>query len=120
MAFTTYLTFNSEDLPLPVSYEMTVSDVESDSGGETEAGTMQRDIVRTGVVDISSSFQVSKAWLMKLSAYRNQASITVTCFNTETMEKETASMYKRSFKASLVSDTSKKGLWTVSLTLKEF
>ena len=44
MAFMTYLKFDGTDLPLPTSYEVTMSDVEADSGGETEAGTMQRDV----------------------------------------------------------------------------
>lgn len=31
------------DIPLPDSYEVEMNDVEADSGGETEAGTTQRD-----------------------------------------------------------------------------
>ena len=56
MAFTEYLKINGELLPLPDSYDLALSAVESDSGGETEAGTIQRDVVRQGVVDISVSF----------------------------------------------------------------
>ena len=40
MAFFQYLKFDGVDLPLPVSYEVELHDVEADSGGETEAGTM--------------------------------------------------------------------------------
>ena len=58
MAFIQYLNFEGEDLPLPVSYDISLSDVEADTSGETEAGTTQRDLVRTGIVDISVSFQV--------------------------------------------------------------
>ena len=39
MAFIQYLIFNEELLPFPDSYEITLSDVEADSSGETEAGT---------------------------------------------------------------------------------
>ena len=45
MAFFQYLVFDGENLPLPDSYEVELEDVEADSGGETEAGTTQRDVV---------------------------------------------------------------------------
>lgn len=51
MAYIQYLVFNEKPLPLPDSYDIGLSDVEADSGGETEAGTTQRDVVRTGVAD---------------------------------------------------------------------
>lgn len=44
MAFIQYLTFDGTALPLPDSYEVQMDDVEADSGGETEAGTVQRDV----------------------------------------------------------------------------
>ena len=48
MAFVQYLVFDGVPLPLPDSYEVQMDDVEADSGGETEAGTTQRDVVRLG------------------------------------------------------------------------
>lgn len=64
------------DLPLPDSYEVDMTDKEADSGGETEAGTVQRDVVRTGVVTISVSFSVSfsvtQKWLRLLTGYKQQ------------------------------------------------
>ena len=42
MAYIQYLVFNEKPLPLPDSYDIGLSDVEADSGGETEAGTTQR------------------------------------------------------------------------------
>ena len=53
MAFFQYLVFDGENLPLPDSYEVELEDVEADSGGETEAGTTQRDVVRHGVAPVS-------------------------------------------------------------------
>ena len=35
MTFMTYLKFDGTELPLPTSYEVTMTDVEADSGGET-------------------------------------------------------------------------------------
>lgn len=120
MAFIQYLNFDGEDLPLPDSYEVELKDVEADSGGETEAGTKQRDVVRTGVVNIAVSFSVSPAWLKKLTEYKNQDKIRVGYFDTESLSVKRAEMYVEGFKAKLVKDTSYKGLWTVSFTLREF
>ncbi len=41
-------------------------------------------------------------------------------FDTETLAVKTAEMYVEGDKASLAKDTFKKGLWTVSFTLREF
>ena len=54
-----YLIFDGENLPLPDSYEVNLEDKEADSGGETEAGTIQRDVVRAGVVTIAVTFSLS-------------------------------------------------------------
>ena len=75
MAFIQYLTFDNVAIPRPDSYEVHLSDVEADSGGETEAGTTQRDIVRTGVAEIPVSFSVSSSWMKRLTVFKNKASI---------------------------------------------
>ena len=77
MAHMQYLVFNNENIPKPASYSVNLTDVEADSGGVTEAGTTQRDVVREGVVQIGVTFRVSKKWLNKFSAYKKLASITV-------------------------------------------
>lgn len=120
MAFIQYLNFDGEDLPLPVSYDVDLSDVEADTSGETEAGTTQRDLVRTGVVSISVSFQVSPKWLKKLTGYKKRAKIAVRYFDTEKLDIRETEMYMEGFKSSLVKDTSYRGLWKVSFELKEF
>lgn len=113
MAFFQYLVFDGENLPLPDSYEVELEDVEADSGGETEAGTTQRDVVRHGVVRIPVSFSVTAKWLKKLAGYAMQY------FDVETAELKRAEMYVTGYKAKLKKDTSYKGLWTASFTLKE-
>ena len=120
MAFFQYLNFDGVDLPLPDSYEVDMADKEADSGGETEAGTTQRDVVREGVVQIGVTFRVSKRWLNKLSAYKKLASITVGYLDMETMNIVTTQMYIDGYQVKLVSDTSYGSLWEVSFTLKEF
>lgn len=120
MAYIQYLTFEGTAIPRPDSYEVGLSDVEADSGGETEAGTTQRDIVRTGVAEIPVSFSVSSAWVRKLTAFKQKASISVKYYDPETTAVKTAEMYIDGFKAKLVQDTSYGGLWEVSFTLREF
>ena len=120
MAFMTYLKFDGTDLPLPTSYEVTMTDVEADSGGETEAGTIQRDVVRLGVVSIAVTFQVTQKWLRLLTGFKQREKISVDYFDTETAEMKRTEMYVEGFRSRLEKDTSYKGLWTVSFTLKEY
>lgn len=120
MAFIQYLVFDSTPLPLPDSYEVELEDVEADSGGETEAGTTQRDVVRLGVVNISVTFSVSPKWLKLLTGFKQQEKISVDYFDTETLGTKKTEMFIESYKAGLVKDTSYKGLWKVSFTLREF
>ncbi len=84
MAFFQYLVFDGENLPLPDSYEVELEDVEADSGGETEAGTTQRDVVRHGVARIPVSFSVTAKWLKKLAGYAKLDKISVQYFDVET------------------------------------
>ena len=99
---------------------MQLADVEADSGGETEAGTTQRDVVRLGVVSIAVSFSVSPKWLKVLTGFKQREKISVGYFDTETLEMKEAEMFVEGYKAVLVKDTSFKGLWKVSFTLREF
>ena len=80
MAFFQYLVFDGENLPLPDSYEVELEDVEADSGGETEAGTTQRDVVRHGVAQIPVSFSVTAKWLKKLAGYVKKDKIIAKAF----------------------------------------
>ena len=120
MAFYNYLTFDGETLPHPDSYDVSMDDVEADSSGETEAGTKQRDVVRSGVHTIDVTFSVTAVWLKKLTAYKQKAKLQVLFLDPETADMKSAEMYIEGFKVSLKKDTSYKGLWTVSFTLKEF
>ncbi len=120
MAFIQYLKFNDVNLPLPDSYDISLSDVEADSGGETEAGTTQRDVIRAGVVKISVSFSVSANWLKKLTEYSKQPKLTVRYFDPQELSMKETEMYISGYKATLEKDTSYMGLWTVSFTLNEY
>ncbi len=120
MAFNHYLNFNGTNLPLPDTYDVDMIDVLTDASGETEAGTRQRDIVRTGMYSISVSFSVSSKWLKILTEYKQLKSMTVTFFDPHTLEVKEAEMFIEGYKVSLVKDTSCLGLWKVSFVLNEF
>ena len=120
MAFIQYLKFGQENLPLPDSYNLNLTDIQADSSGETEAGTTQRDVIRAGVVTISVSFSVTAFWLSKLSSYAKKSKILVAYFDTESLSIRETEMYITDFKSKLEKDTSYCGLWTVSFTLNEF
>ena len=120
MAHLQYLVFNNENIPKPASYSVNLSDVQADSGGVTEAGTTQRDVVREGVVQISVTFRVSKKWLNKFSVYKKLASIAVGYPDTATSNIVNTQMYIDGYQVKLVSDTSYGSLWEVSFVLKEF
>ena len=81
MAYFQYLIFDDESLPMPDSYSIDLADVEADTSGETEAGTTQRDVVRSGVVTISVSFSVTPKWLKKLTGYSKKPKICVEYFD---------------------------------------
>ena len=114
------MTLDGVPLPLPDSYGVQMNDVEADSGGETEAGTTQRDVVRMGVVSISAAFSVSPKWLKILTEFKQKEKLAVDYFDTETLEMKRTEMFIDGYKASLVKDTSYKGLWKVNFMLKEF
>ena len=73
-----------------------------------------------GVVTISVSFSVSAKWLKTLTAYSKKAKIAVRYFDTEKLGLKKTEMYISGFKAKIERDTSYKGLWSVSFTLKEY
>jgi hypothetical protein len=82
-----------------------------------EAGTVQRDVVRTDIVTIAVSFSVTQKWLRVMTGFKQQEKIRVKFFDPETASQRLTEMYVDGCK--LVKDTSYKGLWTVSFTLKE-
>ena len=84
--------------------------MEADSGGETEAGTTQRDVVRHGVAQIPVSFSVTAKWLKKLAGYAKLDKISVQYFDVETSELKLSEMYVTGYKAKLKKDTSYKGV----------
>ena len=76
--------------------------------------------MRLGVVSIAVTFQVTQKWLRMLTGFKQREKISVDYFDTESAEMKRTEMYVQGFKSRLEKDTSYKGLWTVSFTLKEF
>ena len=121
MAFIQYLTFDGTAPPpcrILMKYKWMMW--KRIPAGRRRPGTVQRDVVRAGVVSIPVTFSVSAKWLKALTEFKQQDKITVGYFDTETLAVKTAEMYVEGYKAALVKDTSRKGLWTVSFTLREF
>lgn len=69
---------------------------------------------------IPVSFSLSPKWVKAMTEFRRKAKITVDYFDTEILEMRRTEMYMEGYKAGLMKDTSYKGLWKVSFTLKEF
>ena len=120
MKYQSYLIIEGVDLPLPNSYDLEFRDIEADTGGETEAGTIQRDIVRNKVASISVSFSCSPKLVKTLSNFANMSNLKVKFLDTETLELKETQMYIDKFQVKLIKDTSYKGLWEVSFSLEEY
>ena len=119
MAYTKHLEINGTEIPIPQTYDLAFTSVLADTSGETEAGTSQRDVIRSGIAEISVSLDVNAVWLGRISAYSKLAKLNVRFFDTELLTLRSAEMYMDSFSASLIKDTAKKGFWNVSFKLKE-
>lgn len=111
---------NERLLPLPLSYDLDYEDIEYDTKGETEAGTIQRDVIRFGVVSISLTFHCSPKWVKIFSEFSKVAVLNVEYFDTRVMSLVKTEMYMEGLKIKLVKDTSYQGLWEVSFYLKEY
>ena len=120
MKYQSYLFIEGVDLPLPNSYDLEFRDIEADTGGETEAGTIQRDIVRNKGASISVSFSCSPKLVKILSGLANKSNLKVKYLDTETLELKETLMYIDKFQVKLIKDTSYKGLWEVSFSLEEY
>ena len=120
MKYQSYLIIEGVDLPLPNSYDLEFRDIEADTGGETEAGTIQRDIVRNKVASISVSFSCSPKLVKTLSSFANKSNLKVKYLDTETLELKESQMYIDKLQVKLIKDTSYKGLWEVSFSLEEY
>ena len=120
MGCTQFLILDDVILPAPDSYSLDYIDIESDATGITEAGTMQRDVVRTGVVSISVSYTVSAYWLKELSAFKQKSVVSVKYFDPRILNQAITQMYIENFSAKLIKDNSQNGLWNVEFELKQF
>ena len=115
-----FLKINDELYPKPNSYELEFRDIDKSTSGETEAGTIQRDIVRSAVVTISVKYNCSPKLIKKITSLKNFSKLKVEYMHTETLELKETQMYMDDLSIKLIKDTSYKGLWEVSFKLYEF
>lgn len=120
MKHQTYLKINNTELPLPNAYALTYRDIEADTGGETEVGTIQRDVIRHKIASLSVDFTCSPRLVKKLTALTKSASLQVEFLDTESLSLVKTQMYIDSFAVKLLKDTSYQGLWEVSFSLEEY
>lgn len=120
MSHQNYLVINGQNLPLPTVYSIGYRDIEADSGGETEAGTIQRDVLRLGVVTIQVSFNCSPTWVKRLSVLTQVPMLQVKYLDTRDLQFKTTTMYLDNFSVQLIKVTSYQGLWEVSFSLHEY
>ena len=120
MKHQSYLILEGIELPLPNSYDIEFRDIEAETGGETEAGTIQRDIIRNKVAHISVNFTCSPKFVKQLSKFTKRSILNVKYLDTETLELKETHMYIDKFAVKLIKDTSYKGIWEVSFSLEEY
>lgn len=69
---------------------------------------------------IPVSFSLSPKWIKAMTEFRRKPKIATEYFGPETLEAKHMEMYMEGYKTSPVKDTSYKGLWKVSFTLRKF
>lgn len=114
---TTYLKINNIKIPTPDELEFEFNDIESSSGGITQAGIKQRDVLREGVVSITVKLTLTSKWLLKISELLKNRELEVKYFNPYTLTEKTISAYVTNYKINLLN---KYGIWDVSFNLEEY
>lgn len=114
-----YLSVN--DVVLPVQrddYTVTYTDVISDDGGITEAGTTIRSVIREGVPSIEVNFVVLEDMLATLRALKRQTTVSVVFYDAGELS-DPWDMYIDKFKFALLADDGNSAVYSVSMTLED-
>lgn len=112
------LLFGLDEFPLyKGSYSLSIQNKETVN--ETEAGTVIRDIKRTGVPHLSVSSPVDDTWYQKLTQYSDDSSITFSYFDPNTLSSQTFSGFMQNLKFDLVADLTKTH-WNASFEITAF
>lgn len=113
-----YLTINGEALPIERdNYKVSYRDILSDDGGETEAGTTIRTVIREGVPSIAVSFNVTETWLRKIRAFKKFSSLNVVFYDCG--ELVPWQMYMDNFEAPIQYDDGHQAVFRVNFTLED-
>ena len=112
------LIFGSDEFPLyKGSYSLSIQNKETVN--ETEAGTLIRDVKRTGVPKLSISSPIDDTWYQKLYQYSDDTSITFSYFDPNTLTSQTFSGFMQNLKFDLVADLVKTH-WNASFEIVAF
>ncbi len=114
-----YLSVNGVVLPVKRDdYTVSYTDVVSDDGGTTEAGTTIRSVIREGAPSISASFTVSESMLVTLRNLKRQSSVSVIFYDAGVLS-DAWDMYIDNFQFNLLADDGYNAVYSVSMTLED-
>lgn len=116
------LKFNNEEMYYPSSFS--IDEEVIDKTNQTEAGTDQVQLVRTGKVKMTFSTKCLPQWLAKYKYYSALASFQVSYYDVSVEGYVTKTVRMRDFKWSVVKHSyeleNTAGIYDVSFVLKEF
>lgn len=116
------LKFNNEEMYYPSSFS--IDEEVIDKTNQTEAGTDQVQLVRTGKVTMNFSTKCLPQWLARYKYYSALASFNVSYYDVSINGYVTKTVRMRDFKWSVVKDSYEleniAGIYDVSFVLKEF
>lgn len=114
--------FDGRQLFDPESWDESYDVVENTY--QTEAGTDQVDLVRTGKLSVSAQFNCSDKWVSIFREYSDANSIELRSYDAKERGYVTRTVRMRNFKPGLRSDSRKtkrtNGLYEVTFDLEEF
>ena len=113
------LWFDSDQFPLyKDTYSLTIQNKETRN--ETEAGTVIRDIKRTGVPHLSVSCPVSDTWYQKLNTVSGTSSVTIKYLSPTTLAMATFSGFLDNLKFDLITDNTSARYWKASFEVTAY
>lgn len=113
-----YLSINGIEMPVKRDdYSVSYTDVVSNDGGTTEAGTMIRDVIREGVPSVAVNFTVTEQLLAVLRSYKRLPSLDVVFYDAGVLK--SWAMYIDNFRFSLAADDGSAAAYDVSMTLED-
>jgi hypothetical protein len=118
----TYLKINNVAMPVPSSFTVLRSDLDSEKTSRSETGYLKRDRVRANVYKLQFEWIVQEADLQTLQSYLSLEKFTATFYDSTTGKYQSKTMYAGDRTCSLLrpSNTQSKTWWQFSCDLIEY